>query len=81
MKLTKIAILALKGTGQDVKERIAQAAGITNTGTVYNWITDNKDNGNLTKASVVKVIEEATGLTQDQILEECDVIELKDTAA
>lgn len=75
MKITKIAILALKGMDKGVKERIAAVAGV-NIATVYQWILDNKDNGNLTKASVVKVIEHETGLPEDQILEEVELVKI-----
>lgn len=74
MKLSKIAILALKGMGLDVKEKIAQAAGVL-PGTVYGWINHNKPNNDLTKASIVKIIADETGLTQEQILEESEVVQ------
>jgi hypothetical protein len=72
MRLSKIAILALKGMGTDVKEKIATATG-TKPGTVYLWIQENKANGHLTKAAVVQIIEMETGLSQDQILEESEL--------
>lgn len=75
MKLSKIAILALKGMGQDIKEKIADAAGVS-TATVYAWIADNRDNSSLTKASVVNLIHNETGLTQDQILEEIEAVKV-----
>lgn len=67
MKLSNIAILALKGSDQGIKERMAKAAGVTPS-TIYRWIADN-DKG-LTLAAVVKVIREEIGLTDSQILEE-----------
>lgn len=69
MKLSKIAILALKGLGQDVKEKIAEATN-TSWQTVYEWISENRPNSKLTLAAVVQIITEFTGLTQEQILEE-----------
>lgn len=67
MKLTNIAILALRGLGHGVKEKIASGLGVT-VSTINRWIVNNDDN--LTKAAVIKVIQEETGLTQDEILEE-----------
>lgn len=69
MKLTKIAILALKGMGSGAKEKIAEVTG-SKPGTVYGWIADNDSNSKLTLAAVVQIISEETGLNQDQILEE-----------
>lgn len=71
MKLSKIAILALKGLGQDVKDRIGKAVGV-HPHTVYKWMSDNEENSDLTKASVVQIISEETGLTQEQILDEVE---------
>jgi hypothetical protein len=68
MRLSKIAILAIRGLGQGVKERIAEATD-TSQSRVYEWILENKDNGRLTLSAVVQIISEETGLTQDQILE------------
>ena len=67
MKLTNIAILALKGSDQGIKKVIAEATGVTPS-TVYRWISDNENNGGLTKAIVVKIIREELGLEDSQIL-------------
>lgn len=67
MKLSKAAILALKGTDKAAKDRIAKAAGVEPS-TVYRWISKNDDS--LTKAAILPVISEETGLDQSQILEE-----------
>lgn len=66
MKLSKSAILALKGTGKATKERIAEAAKV-DPSTVYRWINDNNDN--LTKAALLPIIREETGLIDSEILE------------
>jgi hypothetical protein len=68
MKLSKIAILALRGLDQSIKERIAEATGFS-LSSIYDWIAENRDNSRLTLAAVVQIISEETGLTQDQILE------------
>jgi transposase len=65
MKLSKIAILALKGS-KGSKKRIADALGVTES-TVYRWIAENHDS--LTKASSMLVIREITGLSDSEILE------------
>jgi hypothetical protein len=67
MKLTHIAILAVKGSGRDMIDRLADVLGVTDK-TIYKYISDNSDE--LTKAAVLRVIREETGLTDDQILEE-----------
>lgn len=72
MKLTKIAILGLRGSKREIKERIANELG-THIATVYKWVEENQDNSRLTLASIVKIISEETGLEPEQILEECEV--------
>lgn len=67
MKLTHIAILAVKGSGKDMIDKLADVLGVTDK-TIYRYISDNSDE--LTKAAALKVIREETGLTDDQILEE-----------
>lgn len=67
MRLTNITILALKGSGQSIKEKIAEATKVTPS-TVYRWILSNDEN--LTKASALKVIREELNLTDAQILED-----------
>lgn len=67
MRLTNITILALKGSDQGIKERIAKATGVTNS-TVYRWISANSKE--LTMAASLKVIREELGLSDSQILEE-----------
>lgn len=67
MKLSKIAILALKGCGKSVYEKIAEAIDC-NLLSVYRYIANNDDN--LTKAASLKIIREETGLTDQEILEE-----------
>jgi transposase-like protein len=73
MKVSKIAILALRGTEKESKERLAAALGAS-ANSVYRWINENEDNGELTKATAVKVIAEETGLKEEEILEESDVV-------
>lgn len=72
MKLTKIAILGLRGSGKEIKEKIAKELGV-HIATVYSWVEDNADNSKLTLASIVRIISEETGLATDQILEETEI--------
>lgn len=67
MRLSKIAILAVRGASPGIIKRLAEAIGVSEP-SVYRFINDNDDN--LTKAAAIKVIREETGLTDDQILEE-----------
>lgn len=65
MKLSKVAILALKGS-RDSRKRISEAMGVSSI-TAYRWIVANDDN--LTKAAALSVIKDITGLPESQILE------------
>ena len=67
MRLSRIAILAVKGASPGIIKKLAEAIGVSEP-SVYRFINDNDDN--LTKAAALKVIELETGLTRDQILEE-----------
>lgn len=66
MKLSKIALLAIKGCDTNSKKRMIEAAGVAEQ-TFYRYLNNNDDN--LTKMAVIKVIKEETGLTEAQILE------------
>lgn len=74
MKLSKIALLAIKGTDKDFKDRLAEKCGVSPR-TLNRWISDNDDN--LTKADPLQMISEETGLDQSQILEEDTVADLR----
>lgn len=66
MKLSKIAILALRGQ-KDSAEAIAELVGVS-TKTVYRWIA--KNNGNLTRAAVLQYLRGITGLGNEELLDE-----------
>jgi hypothetical protein len=66
MKLSRIAILAIKGSCPGIIEKLSDALGGSEP-TIYRYISDN--HSNLTKAAALEVIREVTGLTDDQILE------------
>lgn len=64
MRLTNIAILAIRGSG--INKELAEALGV-HISTVNRYIADNDDN--LTKAAALEVIKKIPGLNEDQILE------------
>lgn len=66
MVLSRVAILAIRGSDTDFKDRLAKALGVTKL-TAYQYIRDNDDT--LTKAAAMELIRELTGLSDDQILE------------
>lgn len=66
MKLSKIAILALRGS-KDLRDKLA-AELKTSLGTVNRWVANNDDS--LTKAAALKVIREELNLTDVDLLEE-----------
>ncbi len=67
MRLSKVAILAIRGTSPEFKVRLAEACGVS-LRTMWKWISENNDD--LTKAEPLKMIREETGLDDSQILEE-----------
>jgi len=67
MKLSKIAILAIRGASPGIVKQLAEAIEASEP-SIYKWISEN--HSNLTKAAAIKVIETVTGLTREQILEE-----------
>lgn len=73
MKLSNIAILAIKGARGFVK-KVMDDQGVTNT-TVYRWIRDNDDM--LTKASILAIIKKETGLTDADILDSAVIEEVQ----
>lgn len=66
MKLSKAAILALKGTGPEVKDALALVLGVSSK-TLYRYINNNDDS--LTKAAALEFIRKETGLPDSEILE------------
>lgn len=66
MKLSKITILALRGTSPEFKKNLAKTLGVS-LQTIYRYISDNDDT--LTKAESLELIRLETGLLDEQILE------------
>lgn len=66
MKLSRIAILAVRGACPGIVKALAAAISVSQP-TIYRYINDNDDN--LTKAAAVAVIRQETGLTDAEILE------------
>ena len=76
MLLTKTANLAIKGMVVKEKKRLCNKIGIT-IDTLYRWLRTNDDS--LTKRNVLKAISEETGIPIDDILEQDELVEDKDT--
>lgn len=68
MKISKLALLAMNGS-RTCKKRLAEELDVTEN-SIWRWISENEENGDLTKAKALQVIGEETGLSNDQILEE-----------
>lgn len=66
MKLSHLALLAIRGSKGRIVEKLAKAIGASEFST-YKYVRDN--NILLTTAAALKVIREETGLTDEQILE------------
>lgn len=80
-KLSRVAILALKGMDRDTKLSLAKMLGYTEAW-FYKMIRENSEN--LTKAMVLEFIGACTGLQSDQLLEDIenkDISELGKTKA
>lgn len=74
MRLSHIAILAVKGASPGIVKKLAGAIGASES-SIYRFINDNDDN--LTKAAALKVIREETGLSDHDILEEDHAVAAK----
>lgn len=66
MKLSKVAILAIRGSDVGFRKELAKALGISNQ-TMYRYLVSNDDS--LTKAAALELIRKHTGLTDDQLLD------------
>lgn len=66
MKLTKAAILAIRGLNQEQKQQLVDHLGIS-LKTLYRYIENNDDN--LTKASALQFLRGVTGLKDADLLE------------
>lgn len=76
MLFTKTANLAIKGMVVEEKKRLCNKIGVT-IDTLYRWLRTNDDS--LTKRNVLKAISEETGIPIDDILEQDELVEDKDT--
>lgn len=66
MKLSKAAILALRGTSREVKREVSKELKITEN-TFYRWLSEN--NEILTKAGILAVISRIIELPVDLLLQ------------
>lgn len=69
MKLTKVAILALRGLDHEAKRRIGEAADVE-VSTVYRWIRDNSKN--LTQPGILDAISREIALPRELILDQAE---------
>lgn len=65
----RLKAIAIKSITTRTKNRLALELDCS-VHTVERWITDNEDNGNLTKSKSIEIISEETGLKESEILEE-----------
>lgn len=70
MRLTKTALEAINVPS--TRRKLMEVLGDVAESTIYRYIATNNDI--LTKAAALKVIREATGLTDEEILEEDTVV-------
>lgn len=71
MKIRKLVLLAIRGSGE-LKKKLMAALDISQP-TLSRFLSDNDEN--LTKAAALKVIREELDLSDDEILEEDTVNE------
>lgn len=67
MRLTRAALLIIRGFSGEKKEELAGVAGV-GIKTLYRWLDENNDG--LTKAAVVKMVRQESGLNDEEILED-----------
>lgn len=71
MRLSKLAILAVRGACPGIIKPLAEAIKVSEP-SVYKYISENNDN--LTKAGAIQIIKETTGLSDEDILESEEAI-------
>lgn len=70
MKISKVALLALRGMERTERQRLAREMGTTED-TLYRWIRINDEK--LTLAANLTVIKKEFGLSDEQVLEDVKV--------
>ena len=68
MRLSKVAIMALKGSDSNFKEKLAVELGVSPQ-TLYRYIAIADKDDTLTKAGALELIRSETGLSDEFILE------------
>jgi hypothetical protein len=66
MRLSKVAILAIRGMDRDERKRLSDRMGITED-TMYRWMRANDDN--FTKAAYLGILREELKLSDAELLE------------
>lgn len=69
MKLSKTAILVIRGLPSEKKKELADVLGISSK-TLYRYLDNNDDN--LTKAAGLNFLKGITGLSDTELLEDTD---------
>lgn len=67
MKLSKVALLALRGMDKATRKRVAHDMGVTED-TMYRWMRSNSDV--MTKAANLAILRRELGLSDSDLLEE-----------
>jgi hypothetical protein len=65
MRLTNIALQAIRDHSPGIKSKLALSLHVSE-GTINRYMRDNSDN--LTKAAALKVIQQETGLAENEII-------------
>lgn len=72
MKLSQIALQKIMDS-RSLPKKLRDALGVSRV-TMWKYLKDNEDNGELTKAMVIQIIKEETGLIDSEILEETESV-------
>jgi transcriptional regulator with XRE-family HTH domain len=70
MKLSKVALLALRGMDRATRKRLAIEMGVTED-TIYRWMRSNDDS--FTKAANLAILRKEFGLSDADLLEQDEV--------
>lgn len=69
-RLSRVGLLALRGTGRQFRTRLAEVLGGVSDQTINRLIRNNSDD--LTKVGVLDILKEETGLEIDLLVEEVE---------
>lgn len=69
MIISKAGILAIKGGGPKMREKIANTMNVSPF-SVITWVRENSDNGPLTNKAVLQLLSLETGLAEEHLISE-----------